>query len=165
MCFVTEIYCVFLKIYRSLPLKAEHIVVNWWVFATSCMVFNTLLILIVSIGEWPRFPCGCIAFGCLQFSGNCFSRLGESPPPPPASPHWPEPGQERSPGVLLVSCEHTQPTLWHAIHTSHIHMQKSAREPAPAPTLSLKNYVHVQLFDISELQYILWQSRKCITSF
>lgn len=44
------------------------------------MFLNTLLILIVSIGEWPRFPCGRIAFGCLHLSGNCFSRLGEFPP-------------------------------------------------------------------------------------
>lgn len=72
----------FLKIYHSLPLKAKHVVINEWVFATFCMAFNTLLILIVSTGEWPRFPCGRIAFGCLQLSGNCFSRLGEFPPHP-----------------------------------------------------------------------------------
>lgn len=122
------------------------------VFATSCMVFNTLLILIVSTGEWPRFPCGRIAFGCLQLSGNCFSRLGESSPPHHLLES--EPGRERSPGVLLVSCEHTQPILGHAIHTSHVRMQNCAHEPAPAPTASQKNYVHVQLFCLSVLQYV-----------
>lgn len=111
------------------------------------MVFNTLLILIVCTGERPRFPCGRIAFGCLQLSGNCFSRLGYPPSLPVLES---EPGRERSPGVLLVSCERTQPTLGHAIHTSH--MQSCAREPALAPTSSRKNYVHVQLFCISEIQ-------------
>lgn len=37
---------------------------------------NTSLILIVLTGERPGFSCGSIAFGCLHFSGNCFSRLG-----------------------------------------------------------------------------------------
>lgn len=37
---------------------------------------NTWLILIVLTGERPGISCGSIAFGCLHFSGNCFSRLG-----------------------------------------------------------------------------------------
>lgn len=42
---------------------------------------NTSFILIVLTGEQPGFSCGSIAFGCLQFSGNCFSRLGCSTAP------------------------------------------------------------------------------------
>lgn len=61
-----------------------------------------MLILIVSTGGGPRFPSGRVAFGCSQFSGNCFSRLGYHPS---TSFLECEPGPEWSPGVLLVSCE------------------------------------------------------------
>lgn len=74
---------------------------------------NKLLILIVSTGGWPRFPSGRVAFGCSQFSGNCFSRLGYHPS---TSFLESEPGPEWSPGVLLVSCERRQPA-W----TRHAH--------------------------------------------
>lgn len=44
-------------------------------------VFNTLLILIVIIGDQPGFPCGRITFGYLQVFGNCFSRHWSSSTP------------------------------------------------------------------------------------
>lgn len=63
-------------------LKIWHSGLQTLNFATSCLLFNTLLILIVSTGRWPTFPCGRVVFGCLQLFGNCFSRLGFYPPPP-----------------------------------------------------------------------------------
>lgn len=84
-------------------------------FATSCMVFNTLLNLIVSTGEWPRFPCGRIAFGCLQLSGNCFSRLGYHPL---LSGVWARPRTEPW-GTPCFLWAHTANTRTRHTHQSH----------------------------------------------
>lgn len=120
------------------------------------MIFNTLLILIVGIGEWPSFPCGRVAFGFLQLSGNCFSRLGEPPSPP--SGVWARPKAEPW-GTPRFLWTHTHTHSQQDIHTSPAHTQNCARGPAPAPTSSPKNYVHVQLFCIRELQTVLCWSR------
>lgn len=143
----TTIHFVLLKMYHPPPFEssARTRKLN---FATSCTVFNQTLVLIVFTGEWPRFPCGCVAFGCLQLSGNCFSRLGY----PPLPLFWSVSQSEN--GALGYS---SFPVSTHAANTrkrTHTSVARRAvpREPAPAPTWSHKSYVHVQLFSASEIQ-------------
>lgn len=67
-------FCLTLCIVRLVPFFAHASTQTCFCHLSEAC--NTSLILIIWTGEQPGVSCGSIAFGCLQFSGSCFSRLG-----------------------------------------------------------------------------------------